>query len=112
MAASDIINTIVSGGLGAAIASVVIALINTFSKKGESRASAADLVTNAAGGLIDRLNQDNKDLRSENRSLREAILTLTDVIDEIVDDLPIDNETTDSLKTKLRHANLEAKKVV
>lgn len=112
MAASDIINTIITGGLGAAIASVVIAVINSFSKKGESRANAADLVTNAAGGLIDRLNQDNKDLRGENRHLREAILTLTDVLDNIVDEMPTDDVRCNDLKTKLRHANTEAKKVV
>ena len=41
---SDIINVLVTGGLGATIGSIVTALIQVFSKKGESRAKASLLV--------------------------------------------------------------------
>jgi predicted nuclease with TOPRIM domain len=105
---NQLINSLIAGGIGAALGSIAVALINVFAKKGESRATAADLVTNAAGGLIDRLEKDNARLHEENKKQRSAIITLTDVVDELI---PACNLSPDD-KARLRKANHDAKMVV
>ena len=51
------------------------------SGRGESRAHAAELLSNAAGGLADRLSTLNEKLDKDNRELREAVGSLIEVID-------------------------------
>lgn len=72
---SDLVSILVTGGMGATIGSIVTAVIQVVSKRGESRATAADLVTGAAERTIIRLER-------ENRHMREAIVLLTEVNDE------------------------------
>ena len=77
MSDSWIVSGLLTGGVGATIGSIVTAAIQVVGKRSESRAAAADLVTRAAGTMIDRLDR-------ENHELREAILLLTDVLDEVL----------------------------
>lgn len=110
---SGIVNSLVTGGIGAALGSIGVAVITTRSRKAESRAAAADLVTNASVGLIDRLDRDNKRLGEENRDLRAAILMLTDVVDEVLNALPVgDDENMRHMKSQLKEANRIAQKTV
>lgn len=115
MAVNEVINALVTGGIGAAVGSIAVAVINSWSKKGESRAAAADLVTNASVGLIDRLEKTNTRLDGENKHLRSAILTLTDAVDECLTVAAEPNPSPIALervRAKLREANREAKMVV
>ncbi len=58
------ISALITGGLGAAVGGIITAVVQVVSKRGESRAAAAELVTRAAGSMIDRLQAENDDLRS------------------------------------------------
>lgn len=83
---------LITGGLGAALGSIGTALVQSFSKKGEARAAAADRVTNAAGNLADRLDKLNSKLEEENRQMRKAMVALTEAVEDIVSN--IEDEAT------------------
>lgn len=112
MAANDVVNSLVSGGVGAAIASILSAAINSWSKKGESRANAADLVTSAAGGLVDRLEKENARLNDTNKKLRECVLDLTDIIDDLIPLATRGKGEEMDLLIKVREVNRKAKLLV
>lgn len=71
-------------GAGAAVGSIGAALISSRSGKAEARAHAADLITNAAGALADRLATLNAKLDHDNSELRKSISMLSAVIDEMI----------------------------
>ena len=73
----NVLPALISSGFGAGVTGVIVAVIQTTGTRGESRAHAADLVTSAAGRLVKRLDEDNV-------HLREAVLLLTDVLDEVI----------------------------
>lgn len=75
-------------GVGAGLGSIGAAAIASRSGKSEARAHAADLITNAAGSLADRLDRMNTLLEEENVQMRLAINSLADVMDELKDLLP------------------------
>lgn len=101
MSEPSVLGTIVTGGLGATVGGLLTALLNVWSRRGESRAAAADLVTKAAGTLVDRLDRENK-------ALREAVLLLTDVLDEVLPQL----EAPSDAVAKLKAAKLAAQRAV
>ena len=76
---TEVAVAVASGGLGASVGTIVAASISSRTQRGESRASAADLVTGASERIMDRLER-------ENRSMRKAIILLTDVLDEVMAD--------------------------
>ena len=92
---------LVSGGFGAGLAAIIVALIQNSGSKSQAKAEAAELITKAAGELVDRL-------QKENIRMRTAILLLTDVLDDIIDDIDVDP----AVKTKLRQVNKQAKEAV
>ena len=98
---SSIIGTLVTGGLGATVGGLLTAVLQVMSRRGESRATAADLVTRAAGSLVERLDRENK-------QLREAVLLLTDVLDEV---LPL-VQAPPAIMEKLRSAKRTAQRSV
>lgn len=79
-------------GIGAIVSPLVVAMIQARSKKSESRETAADLISNAAGALTQRLSDDNIELRETIKHQRRAILAIVDVLDDLIDsvDLPDD----------------------
>ena len=93
--------SLITGGIGAALGGIATAIIQVMSSRGESRANAAAIVTKAAGSMVDRLDRENK-------QLREAILLLTDVLDDI---MPV-IEAPDDVLHKLKAAKLAAQKAV
>lgn len=99
MTEPGIISVLVSGGLGAAVGGVLTSIIQSISRRDESRATAADLVTKAAGSLVARLDK-------ENRALREAVLLLTDVLDDVLPSLQATPEAIQKLKAAKRAAEL------
>jgi len=94
---SSVIAGLVTGGLGATIGSVVTAVVQVTGKRSESKAAAADLVTNAAGRMVDRLDKQNSELR-------EAVLLLTDVLDEVMPHLDAPPEVMEKLRKAKRVA--------
>jgi len=92
---------IVAGGGGTLVGSLAVAVIQTFGKRGRDRAEAADLATSAATRVIDRLEK-------ENIRMRSAILAITDVLDAVIDDLPIDHPAKDRLKKVNNAAKMSA----
>lgn len=85
---ANLVSIAVTSGLGVAIGSLGTAVIQSLSKRGESRAIAADRVTTAAGNLADRLDKINVNLEKENVQMRAAINALLDVMDEMLPLLP------------------------
>lgn len=103
-----IVPAIVSGGLGAGLAAIATALIQTWGRRAESRATAADLITDAAGALAAR--QGETILRLETRVARQAraIAALTAVLDEMLPQVPL----SDPERARLRKAIMAAKMAV
>ena len=98
---SAVLSTLLTGGLGATIGGIVTAVLQAVSHRAESKASAADLVTKAAGNLVDRLDRENK-------QLREAILLLTDVLDDVLPQIAAPKDAVEKLKA----AKVAAQKAV
>ena len=94
----SIVGWILAGGGGTIIGSIVMGFIQTFGSRGKDRADAADSSVNAAGKIIDRLEK-------ENIRMRESIVLISEVIDNILDELPAENR---ALKAKLRKAKQAA----
>jgi uncharacterized protein HemX len=81
---SNLVAALITGGLGAAVGGIGTAVVQASSHKNESRATAADLVSNAAGNLADRLDKLNTRLETENRQMRKAMVSLTEAIEEML----------------------------
>lgn len=88
MTAGELLAALAYAGVGAGLGSIGAAAITSRSGKGESRAHAADLITNAAGSLADRLDRMNAHLEVENLQMRKAIAALTDVMEGMIPMLP------------------------
>lgn len=101
MASGGTIAALVTGSVGATLGSIATAFIQIAGHRGQSRAAAADLITSASARVVERLD-------GENRQLREAILLLTDVLDEV---MPLLDAPPDAL-LKLRQAKRAAQKAV
>ena len=84
---SSITELLVAGGLGSAFGSIVTAIVQVRGKKGESRASAADLIATAAGGFVDRVSRANEKLEAENVQLREALVRIADAVDMVAEEV-------------------------
>lgn len=97
----SVLSTLAAGGLGATIGGIATAVIQAFSHRHESKATAAELITNAAGTLVARVDQENK-------QLRKAVLLLVEVLDEVVPAL----ESTPVIKQKLLEAKKAAQRAV
>lgn len=106
VATVDVVTAIISGGVGASIGSIGVAIVQTRGRKGESRATAADLVANAAGGLADRLDKKNKELEIENRELKKSVICLTDLLDTLIPKLELSEEEKAVLIAKNNEAKL------
>lgn len=100
--ANDITSALITGGLGATIGSVATTLIQVYSKKGETRAQAANIISGYQSQWIDKLQR-------ENQNVREVLVSVTDILDELIDtDLP----DRPDLKAKLRDINKRLKLVI
>ena len=94
----SVIGWIVAGGGGTLIGSVITAFVQTLGSRGKDRASAADVSVGAATRMMDRLER-------ENTRMREAIIALTDVLDELISDVDLSSDS----RARLREANNKAK---
>lgn len=79
---------LISGGIGAALASVIGAVIQAASRKGESRANAADLITKAGVSIITELRKSASVRAKEFHQVREALICMTDCTEAVMDQIP------------------------
>lgn len=105
MADNSLISLLVAGGGGSVIGSGITAFIQSWGHKGEARATAADISVNVAGRMIQRLD-------AENKAMREAIILITNSIDEIIDEDSGFNDVTKHKLRKLTKAAREALSVM
>lgn len=96
-------------GVGAGMGTIGASIIAARSSRGESRAHAAELLSNAAGGLADRLSTLNEKLDRDNRELREAVSGLIDVIELL---LPYIKEAPPGVISKAEKISQHAKGVI
>lgn len=101
-----IIPAIVSGGFGAGLATIIVAVIQAIGKKSESRANAADLITDAAGALAARQSETISRLELRIDRQATAIIALTAVLDELLPNLELDTKEKRKLATAIRAAKL------
>jgi seryl-tRNA synthetase len=102
---NGVMAALITGGLGATIGTVLTAVIQLVSKRGESRAVAADRVTNAAGNLADRLDKINTDLEQENRHMREVMIALAEGVEELLP-LALDEATRVKIRAAIKAARI------
>ena len=98
---NNLLTTLTAGGLGATLGGIITAILQVVGKRGESKATAADLVSKAAGTIVARLDVENK-------ALREAILLLVEVLDEVAPALT----THPDVATKLLAARRAAERAI
>ncbi len=98
----NLIASIITGGFGATLGTIVTSIIQVISKRGESLASAADVITGAAEKTVSRLQR-------ENEEMRKALVYLTEIDDEIIlalNELHAPQTTIRKLKERNRAAKL------
>jgi len=95
---SNLVGWLVAGGGGTILGSIIMSVISIMGTKGKDRASAADVSVSAATKIMDRL-------EAENIAMREAIVIVTEILDEIVSNVDMPQKTA----IKLRAANRAAK---
>ncbi len=106
--ASDAIAALAYAGVGAAVGSIGAAVVSARSGRGEARAHAADLISDAAGGLAAQQATTIDRLEKQTERQRRALITLTVIVDELLDQLDLPAAE----KTKLRKAVTAAKLAV
>lgn len=106
---SGILSALSYAGIGAGLGTVGASIIAARSSRGEQRAHAAEILSNAAGGLADRLSTLNEKLDKDNRELREALFSLIEVIDML---LPYIKEAPPNIITKVEKISKQAKQAL
>lgn len=81
---SELIPALLTGGLGAAIGGIGTAVVQSISGRGQSRAEAADRVTNAAGNLADRLDKEIARRDAEIERMRKALVLLAEAVEDLL----------------------------
>lgn len=101
MADNSVAAWVVAGGGGTILGSLVVAVIQTFGKHGRDRAEAADLSTAASVRVIERL-------ELENVRMREALTQIIEVLDAVIEDLPVDHPQKEHLRKATKAARIAA----
>ena len=96
-------------GVGAGLGTIGASFIAARSSRGESRAHAAEILSNAAGGLADRMSKLNERLDKDNRELRDALSSLIEVIDLII---PYIKDAPTDIITKAGNISRHARQVL
>lgn len=93
-------------GLGAGLGSIGAAIVSSRSGKGEARAHAADMISNAASVLADQQSETIERLVTQNDRMRKAIILLTDVMDDLLPQLALPKTELAKLKKATNAAKL------
>lgn len=84
MTLGEVLAAVAYVGAGAGVGSIGAAVVTSRSGRGEARAHAADLITNAAGRLAVRQQEMIESFEEENRHLRRSVTLLADAFDEVI----------------------------
>jgi hypothetical protein len=95
---SGAISALAYAGVGAGVGSIGAAIVSTHASKGESRAHAANLISEAAAGLAERQVEIIDRITDQNERMRQAIILLSDVLDELLPQLPLSAPDMNRLK--------------
>ena len=106
---TDIANVLTASGIGAVFGGIANSVIQIWGKKGSDRADIAEKLTSSADKWITRIEAENARLTGENKNLRRALISVTDILDELIDNSQCADE---SVKTKLKRVNKTAKDAV
>ena len=101
----NLVAIITGGGIGAGVATIATALIQSRSGKSEARAHAADMLAEASGTLSTHYVNEIARLTERTVAMRSAIGTLSEQVDALLDDIDL----PESRARKLRQANQAAK---
>lgn len=96
---------LIAFGGGGALSGVIIAVLSGLFSRGKQKADAAKSLTDATSAFTHAVTELNVSLREEIRLLKNAIISLTDVVDEIVPHIGLD----DIQRQRLKAANNAAK---
>lgn len=102
----DAAGALAYAGVGAAVGSIGAAAITAHSSKGESRAHAADLISNAAGELADHQAAAINRLELRLDRMAQALTALTAVDDELLDHVTMPEHERAKLQKAVREAKL------
>lgn len=103
----QIVSTLITGGMGAAAGGVLTAILQIMSRRGESRARAADLVAGAAGGLAEQQAKTIDRLDRENAKLREALILLSEAVEDLLPYVQASEEVIGAAREALHAARRE-----
>lgn len=76
------VDAITSGAVATCASGIVIAVYQGVIGRGGRRADEAKALTDIGRGFLSEAQKDNKALRLELRGVKDALLTLTDLLDE------------------------------
>jgi hypothetical protein len=93
-------------GLGTLLGTVVGKMIEGFTSRRKVEAEAAEVITDAAGTLVNNLQLLNRQLDAQLYQMRVAVLLLTEVVDQIAPLVNASQEVVDKLKSANRAAKL------
>ena len=102
----DAAGALAYAGVGAAVGSVGAAAITAHSTKGESRAHAADLISNAAGELADHQAAAIERLEHRLDRMAQALVMLTTVDEELLEQVPMPTAEREKLQKAVNAAKL------
>ena len=105
---SSAVTALAYAGVGAGVGSIGASIISTRAGKGEARAHAANLISEAASNLAERQAETIDRLSLQNEKMRKSIIMLSDVLDEVIPTLPLSKIEA----AKLRKATNAAKMAV
>ena len=102
----DIVAALAYAGVGTAVGSVGAAIVSSRTGRGEARAHAVDMISDAAANLADRQAVTINRLSLENEKLRRAVITLADVIDDVLPKLNLTDAELAALRRALNGAKV------
>lgn len=103
----SIVAIITGGGIGAGVAAIATAVIQSRSGKSEARAHAADMLAEASGTLSTHYVNEIARLTERTTAMRLALAELTEQVDTLLEDPAI--KLTGDQARSLRRANQAAK---
>ena len=108
-AVSGVLSALSYAGIGAGLGTIGASIVAARSSRGESRAHAAEILSNAAGGLADRLSDFNEKLDQENHELREAMSALIQIFDLL---LPYIKDAPEEIIVEAKQISKQAKQAI